>query len=164
MFTIFDLYIGCMKKLDKRILDSQIEVFLEWGRRSNTTSERWREWLELFAIHSIKTDVLDIDQVDIDNFMKIVYDKSNHPISLSEARIAITQLTRYYMARTRNAKLRMIMGRPPHIGQIELAQKYRKMKDEKGNPLSFRDIAKLMGKNISLVHRWVRYPLNKGQE
>lgn len=146
-----------MRRLDKRILDAQIEVFLEWGRRRNIIPPDYREWLELFAIHSVKTDILDVDDSDIDPFMELVYSKVYNTITREKARKAIEQMIRYYAARNRNGQAQLTKGRPPHISEIAKTQNYRKM----GLPL--RDIAKLMGKNLSLIHRWTKYPL-QGRE
>lgn len=148
--------IHTMKRLGERILESQIDVFCEWGRRYNILSHyRTREWLELFALHSTKTDILDVNDDDIDEYLKVIYSKYQNQIWRADARTSITLMRRYYAARTKNGLAKIGRGRPPHISQIEQAQKYRKM------GLKYHDISKLMNRGVSLIHRWVKYPLPK---
>ncbi len=160
MFTLLTFYTGCMKKLDKRILDSQIEVFCEWGRRHAGYGGNFgRSYLELFAIHTSKTDILDVTQEDVEIFINSEH--LPYPHQKERARSVIGQMRRFYVARVRNGRQRLVGGRPPAISAIGEVQRLRNMKDEKGNKLSFRNIAKIMGKQLSLVHRWSKYPLPK---
>lgn len=151
---------GCMKKLDKRILDAQIEVFLAWGarHRSSTSGESARSYLTTFARHTYKTDILDVTQEDVDEF--IASEHLPYPHQKERGRSVLDQMRRFYVARVRNGKQRLVSGRAPHISEIAEVQRLRKMRDEKGSPLSFRNISKIMGKQLSLVHRWSRYPLS----
>lgn len=148
-----------MKKLDKRILDAQIEVFLNAGERYNFVSYRQsKTYLDLFAMHSTKTDIYDVDEADIASFETLVNQRYQHFIYRENALMAVRSMKRFYAARTKNAQTRWRRGRPPHISQIAKTQEYRK----KG--LKLKDIAVLMGKPLSLVHRWIKYPLNGGEE
>lgn len=143
-----------MKKLDKRILDAQIDVFLEWSRRQGgQVREAQHEYLYLFATHSEKTDVLDVNEEDIERFLTLDVGRFHYSHRKEDARKALTKLTRFYEARGRNGKTRLTRGRPPHIGEIAKTQEYRKM------GLTLKDISKLMGKPLSLVHRWTKYRL-----
>ena len=150
---VFDPYY--FMRTSQRILESQIEVFLDWSRRHTGGGDSYRVYLELFALNTLKTDMVDVVQQDIDDYMKIVYSKWANPIWREQAFRAVEQMKRYYSARTKNGLQRLGRGRPPHISQIQKAQDYRKM------GLKLRDIAKLMDKHIPLIHRWLKYPLDK---
>jgi hypothetical protein len=41
---------------------------------------------------------------------------------------------------------------------ILLVKKMRDTLDENGNPTSFRQIGKLLHRNVSLIHRWYHFP------
>lgn len=139
----------------KTLLKSQAEVFLEWGRRNSVASLSYRYWLEMFIQDTHYTDVIDVKLEDIDLFVGKRQDIIRTKYTEQSARRALVSFLRFYMARSKNGKLRMREGRPPHISEIAKTQQYRKM----GLPL--KDISKLMGKNISLIHRWIKYPLDK---
>lgn len=147
-----------MTRLDQRILQSQVDVFVEWGRRYNISSSDHRRWLEIFLQNTDKTDILDVTEEDRNHFLEIVKTKTYSQHDYNTARKAIDSLMRYYSARTKNGKRRDTRGRPPHIGNIKRVQTYRK----KG--LTFRDISKLVDRPVSLVHRWAKYPLNREDE
>lgn len=142
-----------MKKLEKGLLRKQVEVYLHWRKRTGLTSN-YEGWLEVFINISLKVDILDIGPEDVQLFLDKVYEVANTQTDKNTAKTAIEGLVKYYGARGKNGKTRLVMGRPPHIGQIETVKKYRKM------GLKFRDIEKLMGKDIKTIHRWSKFPLN----
>lgn len=150
------LYIACMKKLDKKILDKQVDVYLEWGRRTNTVGYmHTKEWLDLFTRHSTKTDIMDVDDEDEGYFKTRIYQLARTPYERTQAEKALRGMRKFYGARGKNATRRDVMGRPPHLGEIEQVQKYRKM------GLKLREIERLTGKGISLIHKWIAYPTSK---
>lgn len=151
-------------RTSKKILELQIEVFLEWGRRNGIVSTDYREWFLLFLLFTDRHDVMDITLEDIDFFIENEHTVNRTQYSQHSARKALRALQRFYMARSRNGKAKLKGGRPPHLDEISQVQKYRKMVDEKGKPLSFRAITKIMGKPIALVHRWSKYPLKKNED
>lgn len=135
----------------KKLLEAQIEVFLEWGRRNSIASVSYKEWLDLFAVSTGKHDILDITEEDIDLFIKKRQDIIRTQYNEQNARKALRAFRKFYMARSKNGREKLREGRPPHTDEINQAKKYR------GMGLSFREISKLMSKNVSLVHRWVGY-------
>lgn len=153
-----------MRKLDKRILDDQIRVFYEWGRRMNNASQGGHtedvHYLEMFATFTHRTDILDVEDQDVQEFLDSQIEGLTYPHQRDKALKSINKMRRFYSARTKQGNKRMVPGRPPHIGEIAQAQEYRKMRDSHGKPLSLKEISRLMGnKSLSLIHRWVKYPL-----
>lgn len=151
-------------RTNKTLLEKQIEVYLEWSRRNNVASSSYREWLDLFVLRSEKRDILDVTSSEVEIFLNENQDVIKTQFSRHTARKALTGLLRFYMARSKNGRGKLKIGRPPHLDEIAEVQRYRKMKDAKGNPLSFRAIVKIMEKPIGLVHKWSKYPLdNEGE-
>lgn len=143
-----------MKALNKKLLEKQIDVFLCCAE--NATAG-YKEWLDYFIKWTHKENILHVSNDDVDLFLQQVDNEENATYRKTEARRAIFSFRRYYMARSKNGKIRMREGRPPHISQIEKAQKYRKH-----NKLSLNEIGKLLGGiDKSQIHRWLKYPLEK---
>ncbi len=125
-------------------------MFLDWGIRHRMASESYREWLVLFRDFTLKDDITDVIQEDVDLFHQYVYDKVKHRVLTEEAQRALAAMIRFYKARGKNGVTRNRGGRPPAISQIRQAQEYQK----KG--LKLWEISKLLGSDKSLVHRWLK--------
>lgn len=141
-----------MRRTNKKLLEKQIDVFIEWATRHGVGSTDYTEWLYEFKIFTDKVDVCDVRDEDVESFMNHIYNKTNGAFRLRQAKIAIQSFTRFYSARGKNGIRRNVMGRPRNISQIEKAKKYRKQ------GLSYRDIGKLLQSDVSQVHRWIKYP------
>lgn len=145
-------------RFGKSLIEQQIEVFLEWGRRAGITPEYYREWLGLFVRVINKKDIMEVVQEDVDLFMQRVYDSHDSSHYQKQAQTSVRAIIRFYMARSKNAAKRVGRGRPLHIDQIKKAQDYKKK-----NKLSLTEIGKLLGgdKPIdkSQISRWLKKPL-----
>jgi hypothetical protein len=144
-----------MKTLNRTIIVSQIDVYMEWGVRHNVISREYGKWLELFVENCPKTDILDVDEEDVNNFRGVLREEIVSGLDRQRAELALKGMRKFYEARSKNGHHRMTVGRPPSISEIRKAQEYRK----KG--LTIGEIGKIMGKYKSQVHRWIKYPLNK---
>ena len=148
---MFDSY--CMKRLNKILLNKQMDVYLQWGIRNHVASSGYRFWLDLFCKKTHRTDVLDITEEDIDLFFQMVDNVENARYRKNEARKAILGFTRYYMARTKNGKTRIGRGRPQRTEQVERVKMMREM-DE---PMTFREIARALKADVGQVYKWFTY-------
>lgn len=131
-------------KQTKRILDSQIEVFLDAGR------EGYREWLELFAQNCLKSSISEVEESDVESYLKLVYTSVNTQFAYEQAAKSIRQLRKYYMARSKNLTMTGREGRPPAVEKILRAHEY------KAKGLRLTEIAKLLDSDPALVHRWLQ--------
>lgn len=151
-------YLLKILSMKKNILEEQVSVFLEWTRRNSGASLSYQEWLAQFMEYTEKTDIVDVSYEEVDLFVQKVYNERNSSLAPINARKAVNSLMRFYMARSKNGKSKLGKGRPLHIGEIEQTQKYRKM------GLTFKEVSKLMGKNVSLVHRWAMRKLDSQKD
>lgn len=153
MFNLIK-YFGCMKALDKSLLEAQAKVFFVASRRTGRISAFSEEWLEFFIKHSTKTDIMDVTDEDVEFFIQLVYNKTNTEYEPRHARKSINGFRRYYMARSKNIPLRG-KGRPRHLDKEDEVAKYH---DE--NKLSFRKIGVLLNPkepvDVSQVFVWYR--------
>lgn len=134
---------------DKRLLNSQVYVFLHAIRTYNQSSSSYERWLEEFVKTTKANDAMQIDSKHVDFFLQAVYDNYNGYFPRIQARRAVEGLQRYYMARGKNARTRP-KGRPPAIDKMAKVMEY------KSKGLSFRDVAKLLDSDVSLVYRWFK--------
>lgn len=133
----------------KTLLDSQIEVFSSYAERAGKTySFEFLKDLTRFT-----DDILDLTDEDILDFLMYVRDKYSTEYSADSAKRVLNSLRRFYMARGNNIK--MPVGRPPAVENIEKAKKY------KGMGFSIREIARLLKSDVSRVHKWVHYDPNR---
>lgn len=145
-----------MITLDKTILDKQIEVYLEWGRRHNTSGSGFmdKDWLRFFAKTCTKIDVTDITDHDLEFFYEKVYHVARTPTENAHAHKAVRGLLRFYGARGKNHATRVKRGRPPQLDQISRVKNYRQM------GLKLKEIKQLVGKDMGQISRWLKqsYP------
>lgn len=146
-FNPFDLYFGCMRKLDKKLLEKQIEVFLEWTRRKNLTGLYYANYLGEFARFTSKEDILDIKDDDLDLWIAHLFESRHTQHERLDGKRAVEALVRFYRARGVNGAKKESRGRPMDISGREQVQKYRNM------GLKLKEIEKLTGKHFSWIHR-----------
>lgn len=154
MGIINDFLSGWMAPLEKLMLEKQIDVYLDWGRRRNIGSIGYKEFLNLFLANTTRTDVLDMTNDDVAMFIGLARQTYASKHYQESARRAIEGLVRFYDARGKNGLKTGKMGRPPHLNEIEQVQKYRNL------GLKLREISRLTGKDLSQVHRWIKFPLD----
>ncbi len=77
-------------------------------------------------------------------------------IKLEKPRKIILSVYEMKNGNERKIEIRKRPGPKPDLGMVRKVHDLRKLKDEKGNPLSIRDIATLLKKDIKSVHRWAK--------
>lgn len=136
-----------MRKLDKKLLVKQIEVFLEWCRRANLEGHAYRECLAEFSDHTAKEDIMDIQDEDVERWIAYLFETRTAQYQREEGKRAVEALVRFYKARGKNGRQKETRGRPMDISGREQALRYRNM------GLKLREVAKLTGKDVSWIHR-----------
>lgn len=136
-----------MSRLENKLLSKQIEVFLEWCRRSNLTGASYREFLAEFAGFTLKEDIMDVSDEDVELWIAHLLETQNAQYQRLNGKKAVEALIRFYKARGVNGRKKEARGRPMDISGREQATKYRNM------GLTLRETAKLTGKNLSWIHR-----------
>lgn len=134
------------------LIDSQIRVYAAWMRRKNESFQTY--YLEEFSKLSGISDVMDMTDQDVVDYILSIGYKYNSTYELHKVRTSLNTIRRFYMARSKNIK--RPAGKPPKVEEIEMVKKYRNV-----NKLNFRTIAILMKRNVSLVHRWYYYDPEK---
>ncbi len=140
-----------MTSLAKELLQKQVDVYVSMGLRDNVVSPNYQRWLDLFVRLTEKTDILDVDDKEEELFLVKVYAIAPTRFEQNSARKAIRGIRRYYGARGRNLRKRDVMGRPPHIGEINEIKRLA----QKG--LKYWQIERITGKRISWISRAVHY-------
>lgn len=145
-----------MAKPDKALLRKQADVYIAWGRRNDKVPYSYDGWIQLFINTLAKTDIMDVDEKDIEKFLSgPAFQVSRMPSERITSRKAVEGFKNYYEARTKNGKNRRQVGRPAHLSEIERVKLYRKM------GLKYKEIERLTGKKISILHRWIHYKLDE---
>lgn len=140
--------------ISNKLLNLQMEVFLEWGKRHNTTSMNYREWIELFIQDTEKQDVLDITSKDVDQFVDKRYDVIKTKGTEIAARKALSSFLRFYIARSKNGTKRMRSGRPVESHEeINMVGELRTLTTK---PPSFRAIARMLNADVRQIYRWYK--------
>jgi hypothetical protein len=136
----------------KELLEWQTWVYAEWGIRSGVLSHSALPWFDLFVTYTARTDVLDVTDADEDAFVDYIYSKNYTSYFVNEARKAIRQLRKYYMARSKNGRERLKAGRPPHMDKVEAVMELRSLK----TPLPFRAISRAIGVDVHQIYKWYK--------
>jgi len=162
-----------LAKLSKKTLFNQIELFYKWkAARYPTKAYGDRDTLMRFAFHCNKKDACHVTNEDVENFNAI---QSSYYMR-TEAERAVRQLVEFSFSKNvdkscKCANIKCVCGkklmRKTNSGRkaesIDEILLVKKLKDEgiNGRGLSFRDIARIMNRNISLCHRWYHYPMER---
>lgn len=133
--------------MNKKLLQKQIEVYLEWARRSNILGHDYQSLLEEFSLFTLKEDILDVSQEDKELWIGHLFQTKTLTHERVHGKKAVEALLRFYQARGVNGRKKEAPGRPMDISGREQVQKYRNM------GLTLRDIEKLTGKQLSWIHR-----------
>lgn len=139
-----------MRRLDKKLLKKQIEVFLEWSRRSNIQGSSYLSYLEEFSDFSSKEDIMDVQNEDVEIWIAHLFEHYDSLYERLAGKRAVEALIRFYKARGVQGRRNESRGRPMDISGREQAKKYRNM------GLTLRETAKLTGKHITWIHRVTR--------
>lgn len=150
-----------MRKLEKTVLVSQINVFLQWCERSGISASNYEEYLWEFKDYTSRTDALDITKTDLERYLAHIHESSGGvTYRVISARKAIQQLMKFYTARSKNGRKRLGAGRPPKLDDAKAVFDYRGLRDKRGEPvLSFAQIGRIMGKDKGRI--WNLYKMAK---
>lgn len=149
-----------MTKTDKKLLYKQKEVYLVVGGRFGTVSDSYEEPLDKFIEQTSRIDWLDVTDEEVETYVKSVYTRRQHWLYIKDTQNALDGIRGFYMARSKNAKKRDKVGRPPYVDQIQRAQELR----EKYKELSLTELGAVLNPkkpvDKSQVWRMLRYRLN----
>lgn len=146
-----------MRSKEKELLHKQVDVFLSHPHYIGEYGTWLRWYVDVSNYVSIFDMVLDDDAEEKERLyfeMRCAEEIKSH-FERDRALKAFDSFCRFYTARARTANTREKMGRPPHLSEIKKAQAYRK----KG--LKLKEIAALMDKQVTVIHRWVNYDIDK---
>lgn len=90
------------KSFNRRLIDSQIEVYLAWTRKN----QRWdlgsdQEWLELFAEVANLYDIQDATTRSMDVYTRYIQDRYGQGYLSTSSQKSVSRFIRFYSARTK---------------------------------------------------------------
>ncbi len=91
-----------LKNFKRRLIDSQIDVYLSWARRSN----KWdlggdRAWLETLVAVTNLRDIQDIDEAHLEKYIQHVQSIYGTGYLATSAQKSVSRFVRFFMARTK---------------------------------------------------------------
>lgn len=166
----------------KTKLQSQVEDYIAWKEKKGVDVDRYGTVSKFITYMKGKDSIEDIHKEDLQKYYEYVNTIENTKYFINETMKDIRVMYRWFKARRFNVvdpdiigergltveaksdtldymtEPKTRIGRPP---KIELIKKVKSLRDI--NKLSFREIARVIRKDVSQVHVWYYYDLTKSE-